>query len=234
MQKVFYVLTRYKKIAILCSIASIVLAGTLLFFHEVHRSDILLIEHVQDLVIQQKQLIHIPHGWEIEANSNCLQQTNYSISFHFDQELYRKIIYPYVHHDTKFCISKQTAIAWSIYHSFTIAIITLVCIGFWILLYYVLSMFLFARTWKLIVHIQHMCTSESIEKTNTETLAQLIYILGMYQSQPAVYKTLHSEFSATFKQLHSDLQFHIEQKKIPDICYREFKNLFTALDSIAQ
>ncbi|HOS85068.1 MAG TPA: hypothetical protein PK199_09150 [Bacteroidales bacterium] len=234
MQKVFYVLIRYKKIAIFCSITCIVFASTLLFLHEVQRADIQLLEHVQELVDRQKFIIHIPQGWEIEGESNCLQQSHYSISYINNQGVFRKIIYPYIHHDTKFCISKQIAVQWTLYHTITIATIGIVSIIFWILLYYVLTMFVYARIWKYIVHIQRMCKGDFFDSSDTQIIKKLTYILNMYQSQNAIQKALQTEFASSFKQIHSDLHFYFEQKKIPDTWYREFKNLYELLDTTAQ
>lgn len=229
MQKVFTLIQNYFTVSVLCFFTIVLVALGLIFLHEKNRTDMQLIEDVQELIKNQERLIHIPHGWEIEAENTCLQHHKQTLSYTIKQGIQRKIVYPYTHHDTKFCISKQLPIQWTVYHNVLLIIIGGVTIGFWILLFFVIQMYVFARIWKYIVQIQHVCKSTEFEHTSIVALQNLEHILITYKQSPRIHKMLQSEFQLVFKQLQIDIQFHVEQKKIPDICYREFLHLYKTL-----
>ncbi len=221
MKFIITLIQNYISIAIVSIILIVVVFGAVLFLYEKNRAEMQLLEAVKDFIQYQNQLIQIPQGWDIEADYSCLQSKHYSMQFVKQNGLYRKIVYPYTYHDTSFCISKQVLIQWTIYHNLMLLIVTIVCVGFWVLLY--------SRVWKYIVHIQHVCKSADFEYTHNLGLIRLQEMLQMYHEKKHIKAMLYKEFAVVFAQLKNDIGFNLEQKKIPDTCYQEFLQIYNML-----
>ena len=225
MKILFNIIKKYSLFSILSIVFCILCSSIILYLHEKNRTDILLIDNLNNLINNQASVIHIPSGWEIIPDHACDSISDYNITFAQSNYLQRQIIYNFKIHDISFCIAKITNIEWTLYHTMVMIVILLVITGICIMLFFVIKMYLFSKIWKQIFDIQTMIKTDdytNIKKNRSFLLSEIILNI---KDVDTLKLAISKEFYETFRALENDISIKLIEKKIPEFAIQEFQNL---------
>jgi hypothetical protein len=229
MKILYYIIKKYYLFSILSIVFCILCSSAILYLHEKNRTDIQLIDNLNNLINNQASVIHIPSGWEIIPDHICDNISDYSISFAQSNYLQRQIIYNFKIHDISFCISKISDIDWTLYHTIIMIVILLVVSSICIMLFFVIKMYLFSKIWKQIFDIQTMIKTDNYTITKKNRSFLLSEIIVNIKNVENLKLAISKEFHETFIALENEISIKLIEKKIPELVIQEFQNLNSIL-----
>lgn len=229
MKILFYIIKKYYLFSILSIVFCILCSSIILYLHEKNRTDIQLVDNLNNLINNQASVIHIPSGWEIIPDHACDSISDYNITFAQTNYLQRQIIYNFKIHDISFCIAKITNIEWTLYHTMVMIVILLVITGICIMLFFVIKMYLFSKIWKHIFEIQTMIKTDNYTITKKNKSFLLSDIISNIKEVESLKIAISKEFQETFISLENEISIKLIEKKIPEFAIQEFQNLNTIL-----